>query len=65
MCVSSMHAVSPPAQALASHLAAHPLCEFCRTHFYGTDEMYAHMTQEHFTVSCVLLGPCLRMYSLG
>ncbi|PWA54037.1 RING/U-box superfamily protein [Artemisia annua] len=27
----------------------HPLCEFCRTPFYGDNELYMHMSTEHFT----------------
>nr|GEZ22273.1 zinc finger protein 598 [Tanacetum cinerariifolium] len=27
----------------------HPLCEFCRTPFYGDNELYTHMSTEHFT----------------
>ncbi|KAI3732538.1 hypothetical protein L1987_63744 [Smallanthus sonchifolius] len=26
----------------------HPLCEFCRSPFYGDNELYAHMNTEHF-----------------
>ncbi|MFS7976327.1 putative transcription factor interactor and regulator C2H2 family [Helianthus anomalus] len=26
----------------------HPLCEFCRTPFYGDNELYTHMNTEHF-----------------
>lgn len=27
----------------------HPRCEFCRTPFYGDNELYTHMTTEHYT----------------
>ncbi|XP_028771003.1 E3 ubiquitin-protein ligase hel2 [Neltuma alba] len=27
----------------------HPMCEFCRTPFYGDNELYTHMSTEHFT----------------
>ncbi|PHT59785.1 hypothetical protein CQW23_02148 [Capsicum baccatum] len=27
----------------------HPLCEFCRTPFYGDNELYSHMSTEHYT----------------
>ncbi|CAI9104863.1 OLC1v1003646C1 [Oldenlandia corymbosa var. corymbosa] len=27
----------------------HPRCEFCRTPFYGDNELYSHMSTEHFT----------------
>ncbi|CAN4112676.1 unnamed protein product [Withania somnifera] len=27
----------------------HPLCEFCRTPFYGDNELYTHMSTEHYT----------------
>ncbi|KAI7982181.1 E3 ubiquitin-protein ligase hel2 [Camellia lanceoleosa] len=27
----------------------HPLCEFCRTPFYGDNELYSHMYTEHYT----------------
>ncbi|KAJ8565538.1 hypothetical protein K7X08_008114 [Anisodus acutangulus] len=27
----------------------HPHCEFCRTPFYGDNELYSHMSTEHYT----------------
>ncbi|KAJ9543151.1 hypothetical protein OSB04_022858 [Centaurea solstitialis] len=27
----------------------HPLCEFCRSPFYGENELYTHMSTEHYT----------------
>ncbi|KAL8544782.1 hypothetical protein ACS0TY_005126 [Phlomoides rotata] len=27
----------------------HPLCEFCQTPFYGDNELYTHMSTEHYT----------------
>ncbi|KAI3841205.1 hypothetical protein MKX03_004909 [Papaver bracteatum] len=27
----------------------HPACEFCKRPFYGDNELYTHMSQEHFT----------------
>ncbi|KAK7269567.1 hypothetical protein RIF29_22299 [Crotalaria pallida] len=27
----------------------HPMCDFCRTPFYGDNELYTHMSREHFT----------------
>uniref|UniRef100_A0A5B7A2M4 RING-type E3 ubiquitin transferase n=1 Tax=Davidia involucrata TaxID=16924 RepID=A0A5B7A2M4_DAVIN len=27
----------------------HPMCEFCRTPFYGDNELYLHMSTEHYT----------------
>lgn len=27
----------------------HPKCEFCRTPFYGDNELYTHMSTEHYT----------------
>ncbi|XP_054819143.1 uncharacterized protein LOC129318416 [Prosopis cineraria] len=27
----------------------HPMCEFCRSPFYGDNELYTHMSTEHFT----------------
>ncbi|XP_078446644.1 uncharacterized protein LOC144715581 [Wolffia australiana] len=27
----------------------HPTCEFCRTPFYGENELYTHMSTEHYT----------------
>ncbi|KAH7516928.1 hypothetical protein FEM48_Zijuj09G0007700 [Ziziphus jujuba var. spinosa] len=27
----------------------HPMCEFCRTPFYGDNELYSHMSTEHYT----------------
>ncbi|XP_050238796.1 E3 ubiquitin-protein ligase HEL2 [Mercurialis annua] len=29
--------------------AGHPMCEFCKTPFYGDNELYSHMSTEHFT----------------
>ncbi|XP_021768642.1 E3 ubiquitin-protein ligase ZNF598-like [Chenopodium quinoa] len=29
--------------------AGHPMCEFCRTSFYGENELYSHMSTEHYT----------------
>lgn len=35
----------PTAQELGQHKAdTHPRCQFCRTHFYGVDELYAHVS---------------------
>ncbi|PON69598.1 zinc finger protein [Parasponia andersonii] len=27
----------------------HPMCEFCQTPFYGENELYSHMSTEHYT----------------
>ncbi|KAM2852079.1 hypothetical protein PS2_028108 [Malus domestica] len=27
----------------------HPMCEFCKTPFYGDNELYSHMTTDHYT----------------
>ncbi|XP_074575707.1 uncharacterized protein LOC141832123 isoform X2 [Curcuma longa] len=27
----------------------HPMCEFCRNRFYGDNELYIHMSTEHYT----------------
>ncbi|XP_042454654.1 E3 ubiquitin-protein ligase hel2-like [Zingiber officinale] len=27
----------------------HPMCEFCRNRFYGDNELYMHMSTEHYT----------------
>lgn len=27
----------------------HPMCDFCRTPFYGDNELYTHMSTEHYT----------------
>ncbi|KAJ4968588.1 hypothetical protein NE237_015289 [Protea cynaroides] len=35
----------------------HPTCEFCRRPFYGDNELYSHMSTEHFT--CHI---CLRQH---
>ncbi|KAL8224791.1 hypothetical protein R6Q57_017348 [Mikania cordata] len=36
----------------------HPLCEFCRTPFYGDNELYTHMNTEHFKCHiCQRLNP--------
>lgn len=29
--------------------SGHPMCEFCRTPFYGDNELYTHMSTEHYT----------------
>ncbi|KNA19590.1 hypothetical protein SOVF_059880 [Spinacia oleracea] len=29
--------------------SGHPVCEFCRTSLYGENELYTHMSTEHFT----------------
>ncbi|KAK4793117.1 hypothetical protein SAY86_023552 [Trapa natans] len=29
--------------------SGHPMCEFCRTPFYGDNELYLHMSTEHYT----------------
>lgn len=37
--------------------SAHECCAFCRLDLYGKDELYAHMTQHHFTCHvCQRLG---------
>ncbi|XVF32966.1 hypothetical protein REPUB_Repub17cG0128300 [Reevesia pubescens] len=35
----------------------HPMCEFCKTPFYGDNELYSHMSTEHYT--CHI---CLRQH---
>ncbi|XP_038897973.1 E3 ubiquitin-protein ligase HEL2 [Benincasa hispida] len=36
----------------------HPICEFCRTPFYGDNELYTHMSTEHYTCHiCQRLHP--------
>uniref|UniRef100_A0A0D9WEM5 RING-type E3 ubiquitin transferase n=1 Tax=Leersia perrieri TaxID=77586 RepID=A0A0D9WEM5_9ORYZ len=32
-----------------SGFAGHPMCEFCRSSFYGDNELYIHMTREHYS----------------
>lgn len=27
----------------------HPMCEFCKRPFYGGNELYSHMSREHYT----------------
>lgn len=27
----------------------HPICEFCQNPFYGENELYSHMSTEHYT----------------
>ncbi|CAN1859229.1 E3 ubiquitin-protein ligase hel2 [Linum perenne] len=27
----------------------HPICEFCRTPYYGDNELYTHMSRDHYT----------------
>lgn len=36
----------------------HPMCEYCRTPFYGDNELYTHMSTEHYTCHiCQRLHP--------
>ncbi|KAG1677941.1 hypothetical protein FOA52_001359 [Chlamydomonas sp. UWO 241] len=36
-------------RGLGAHMAsAHPRCEFCDVHFYGVDEQYKHMNEQHY-----------------
>eukprot|EP00249_Psilotum_nudum_P023768 c28978_g1_i1 orf=796-3444(-) len=38
--------------------SGHPLCDFCRKRFYGDNELYQHMSTEHFTCHlCQRLRP--------
>ncbi|KAJ3694055.1 hypothetical protein LUZ60_009535 [Juncus effusus] len=32
-----------------SGFSGHPLCEFCKSPFYGDNELYMHMSTEHYT----------------
>lgn len=32
-----------------SGFAGHPMCEFCKSPFYGDNELYMHMSTEHYT----------------
>jgi hypothetical protein len=32
-----------------SGFAGHPMCEFCRSSFYGDNELYTHMSREHYS----------------
>jgi len=29
--------------------AGHPMCEFCKSSFYGDNELYTHMSREHYS----------------
>ena len=29
--------------------AGHPMCEFCRSSFYGDSELYMHTSREHYS----------------
>lgn len=33
------------------HIRAHPPCDFCRTNFYGVDQLWAHLRDAHTTCS--------------
>jgi hypothetical protein len=33
---------------IAEHQAGHPRCNFCRQHFYSSDELFTHMRARHF-----------------
>ncbi|CAN8267830.1 unnamed protein product [Cochlearia groenlandica] len=38
--------------------AGHPMCEFCKNPFYGDNELYTHMSTEHYTCHlCQRLHP--------
>ncbi|XP_062231081.1 uncharacterized protein LOC133928662 isoform X2 [Phragmites australis] len=32
-----------------SGFAGHPMCEFCKSSFYGDNELYTHMSREHYS----------------
>lgn len=32
-----------------SGFMGHPMCDFCKSHFYGDNELYMHMSTEHYT----------------
>ncbi|XP_006654202.1 E3 ubiquitin-protein ligase hel2 [Oryza brachyantha] len=32
-----------------SGFAGHPMCEFCRSSFYGDNELYTHMSRDHYS----------------
>jgi hypothetical protein len=34
----------------------HPMCEFCKIPFYGNNELYTHVTREHY--SCHICQRC-------
>ncbi len=33
---------------IAEHQAGHPRCNFCRQHYYSSDELFTHMRARHF-----------------
>jgi E3 ubiquitin-protein ligase ZNF598 len=32
-----------------SGFSGHPMCEFCKSSFYGDNELYTHMSREHYS----------------
>ncbi|WVZ97342.1 hypothetical protein U9M48_042889 [Paspalum notatum var. saurae] len=41
-----------------SGFAGHPTCEFCKSSFYGDNELYTHMSREHYSCHiCQRLHP--------
>jgi len=32
-----------------TRVKGHPMCQFCRTSFYGNDQLYEHLQRNHFT----------------
>eukprot|EP00798_Chlamydomonas_sp_ICE-L_P015510 gene15510-21600_t len=51
-------------EGLAKHTAAeHPACEFCNNQrFFGSDELYSHMTQDHFSCHVCQRGGLAHRY---
>ncbi|CAN1292854.1 E3 ubiquitin-protein ligase hel2 [Linum perenne] len=39
----------------------HPMCEFCKTPFYGENELYSHMSRDHYTCHICQRGRSSRL----
>lgn len=44
-------------EELHAHDAEHPQCSFCQRRFYSNDELYVHLSRDHFACHvCERLG---------
>ncbi|EPS68397.1 hypothetical protein M569_06368, partial [Genlisea aurea] len=47
--ISSGDSEADGPESKSDGFTGHPICEFCRTPFYGDNELYTHMSTEHYT----------------
>lgn len=38
-------------EALKRHLTEHSMCEYCKTYYYGVDELFDHLRTAHYWCS--------------